>query len=92
MIITSQNKNPVINFTKIWFESSKTPKYAKSENTPLMHEKMHVKQKINEKKEGTMDIPAQGEKNLARRLAKNDNKSQWSLTKSKRERGKFEKF
>ena len=36
-------------FHKIRFESSKTPKYAKSENNPSMHEKMHVKLKINEK-------------------------------------------
>ena len=49
MIITSQNKNPMINFTKYGLNHQKTPKYAKSENNPLMHEKMHVKQKINEK-------------------------------------------
>ena len=38
-----------------------------------------------------MDIPAQGEKNLAKRLAENDKKSHWNLAKSERERGKFEK-
>ena len=38
-------QKPNDQFHKIWFESSKTPKYAKSENTALMH----VKHKINEK-------------------------------------------
>ena len=42
-------QKPNDQFHKIWFESSKSPKYGKSENNPSMHGKMHVKQKINEK-------------------------------------------
>ena len=40
---------PIDQFHKIRLETSKTPIYAKSENNPSMHEKMHVKLKINEK-------------------------------------------
>ena len=49
MIITSQNKNPMINFTKYGLNHQKPQNIAKSENIPSMHEKMHVNQKINEK-------------------------------------------
>ena len=40
---------PIDQFHKIRLETSKSPIYAQSENNPPMHEKMHVKQKINEK-------------------------------------------
>ena len=36
-------------FHKIWLETSKAPIFAQSEHNPQMHEKMHVKLKINEK-------------------------------------------
>ena len=43
------SSKPNDQFHKIRLETSKTPIYAKSENNPSMHEKMHVKLKINEK-------------------------------------------
>ena len=39
----------MINFTKYGLNHQKLQNIAKSENNPSMHEKMHVKQKINEK-------------------------------------------
>ena len=39
-----------------------------------------------------MDIPAYGEKNLAKIQEENDKKLLWSLAELERERGKFENF
>ena len=39
-----------------------------------------------------MDIPAYGEKNLAKIQEESDKKLLWSLAESERERGKFENF
>ena len=67
-------QKPNDQFHKIRFESSKTPKYAKSENNPSMHGKMHVKQKINEKERVIWTYRLMERKTLQKTLAENDKK------------------
>ena len=96
MFITSQNNKPNDQFHKIRFESSKTPKYAKSKNNPSMHEKMHVKLKINEKERVIWTYWLMERETLQEIRRKTTKKFLWSLAESKRERErereKFENF
>ena len=80
----------MFNFTKIWFVSSKTPKYAKSENNPSMHGKMHVKQKINEK-EGVHWTYRLRERDSLQEKWRKMTKNLSGALPSRRERKKFEK-
>ena len=94
MIITSQNKNPMINFTKYGSNHQKPQKNAKSENNPSMHEKMHVKQKINEKERVKWTYRLMERKTLQKDWPKTTKKFLWSLAKLEREkkvRKSFEK-
>ena len=81
-------QKPNDQFHKIWFESSKNPKYAKSENTPLMHEKMHVKQKINEKERVKWTYRLRERESLQEKWRKTTKKLSGALP-SRRERKKF---
>ena len=75
-------QKPNDQFHKIWFESSKTPKYAKSENNPSMHEK----QKINEKERVIWTYRLMERETLQEIRRKTIKNLLWSLTESERER------
>ena len=49
MNITLYHQNPMINFTKFGLKYQKPQFMHSPKNNPPMHEKMHVKLKINEK-------------------------------------------
>ena len=87
-------QKPNHQFYKIRFESSKTPKYAKSENNPSMHEKMHEKLKINEKERVIWTYRLMERETLQEIRRKTIKNLLWSLTESEREREreKFENF
>ena len=82
-------QKPNDQFHKIRFESSKTPKYAKPEN-PSMHEKMHVKQKINEK-EGVHWTYRLRERDSLQEKWRKMTKNLSGALPSRRERKKLEK-
>ena len=79
-------QKPNDQFHKIRFESSKTPKYAKSENNPSMHEKMHVKLKINEKERVIWTYQLMERETLQEIRRKMTKNLLWSLAESERER------
>ena len=83
-------QKPNDQFHKIRFESSKTPKYAKSKNNPSMHEKMHVKQKINEKERVIWTYRLRERDSLQEKWRKTTKNLSGALP-SRRERKKFEK-
>ena len=80
----------MFNFTKIWFVSSKTPKYAKSENNPSMNGKMHVKQKINENERVIWTYRLRERESLQEKWRKTTKNLSGALP-SRRERESFEK-
>ena len=79
-------QKPNDQFHKIRFESSKTPKYAKSENNLSMHEKMHEKLKINEKERVIWTYRLMERETLQEIRRKMTKKLLWSLAEL--ERGK----
>ena len=81
-------QKPNDQFHKIRFESSKTPKYAKSENNPSMHEKMHVKLKINEKDRVIWTYQLMERETLQEIRRRTTTNLLWSLAESEREREK----
>ena len=72
-------QKPNDQFHKIQFESSKTSKYAKSKNNPSMHEKMHVKQKINEKERVKWTYQLRERESLQKEWMKTTKKLRFSL-------------
>ena len=80
----------MINFTKYGLNHQKPQNIAKSENNPSMHEKMHVKQKINEKERVQWTYQLRERKTLQKDWPKTTKNLNGALP-SQRERGKFEK-
>ena len=75
-------QKPNDQFHKIRFESSKTLKYAKSENNPSMHEKL----KINEKERVIWTYRLMERETLQEIRRKTTKNLLWSLAESEREK------
>ena len=71
MNITLQQQNPLIKFKKQDLNNQKSQKEHSSKITQKTMRLMHENVKIMQKK-GKIDIPAQGERILARNLEEND--------------------
>ena len=80
----------MINFTKYGLNHQKLQNIAKSKNNPSMHEKLHVKQKINEKERVQWTYRLRERKTLQKDWPKTTKNHSGALP-SRRERGKFEK-
>ena len=71
MLKTSQEQNPMINFRKYGLNDQK-PKYVQVRNPKIkVHEKC-MKCENKSKKKGKRVLPVFGERNLAKRMIKND--------------------
>ena len=80
----------MINFTKYGLNHQKPQKNAKSKNNPSMHEKMHVKQKINEKERVIWTYRLRERDSLQEKWRKTTKNLSGALP-SRRERKNFEK-
>ena len=80
----------MINFTKYGLNHQKPQNIAKFKNNSSMHEKMRVKQKINEKERVQRTYRLRERKTLQKDWPKMT-KNHIGALPSRRERGKFEK-
>ena len=80
----------MINITKYGLNHQKPQKNAKSENNPSMHEKMHVKHKINEKERVKWTYRLRKRESLQEKWRKTTKNLSGALP-SRRESRKFEK-